>query len=353
MIYDEFSQLKECIVGISYKHVDINGLDRVVEETNEDLQGLQHILEDLGVKVHRPEQPEFSLDVHHPIMPRDIFGFYGTKMIQTYGAIYSRQQELECYKEIEKSYMWNHRYELIRMWKPDIKETEEYEIEEAHSNRTKLQQRYDKYKDMVLWDTANFAKCGDVILHTQSADKDPKNGKGTQRGLEWMKSILLHYKFLDVHYSDRYKYIEVPAGGHIDGKLALLRPGLLMTWREEFIPEELKSWDKIIITDNAKFPKEFKDTKKQRFYSDYVVKYLSDWTGYSQETWFDVNCFSINEKTIITTGQDKENIKKLEKHGIDVIVWNYRHRYFWDGGAHCCIQDTVREGKKENYVRFK
>ena len=42
--------------------------------------------------------------------------------------------------------------------------------------------------------------------------------------------------------------------------------------------------------------------------------------------------------------------KKLEKHGIDVIVWDYRHRYFWDGGAHCCTQDTVREGMKEQYV---
>jgi glycine amidinotransferase/scyllo-inosamine-4-phosphate amidinotransferase 1 len=339
MIYDEFTQLNECIVGTSYKTVDINGLDKVVDQTNEDLLGLVWLLEELGIKVHRPEQPEFSMDLHHPIMPRDIFGFYGDKMIQTYGAIHSRQRELECYKEIEKSHMWDHSYELIRMWKPDIQETEEYDIREAHSNKMKLQQRYDKYKDMVLWDTANFIKCGDTILHTQSADKDPENGKGTERGLEWMKSILTDYKF-----------IEVPVGGHIDGKLALLRPGLLMTWREDFIPKELKSWDKIIITDNAKFPKEFKNTKKQRFYSDYVMKYLSDWTGHSQETWFDVNCFSVNEKTVITTGQDKENIKKLERYGIDVIVWNYRHRYFWDGGAHCCTQDTVREGTKETYV---
>ena len=192
---------------------------------------------------------------------------------------------------------------------------------------------------MVLWETANFAKCGDVILHTQSADKDHENGKGTEKGLEWMKSILTDYRF-----------IEVPAGGHIDGKLALLRPGLLMTWREDFIPDELKSWNKIIVTDNAKYPDEFKRTKKQRFYSEYVMKYLSDWVGYSQETWFDVNCLSVDENTIITTGHDKDNIKKLERFGFDVIIWNYRHRYFWDGGAHCCTQDTVRLGEKECWI---
>ena len=82
------------------------------------------------------------------------------------------------------------------------------------------------------------------------------------------------------------------------------------------------------------------------------MKYLSDWVGYSQETWFDVNCLSVNENTLITTGKDLENIKKLESFGFDVIIWNYRHRYFWDGGTHCCTQDTVREGKKESYVRF-
>lgn len=337
MIYDEFTKLKKCIVGISYTNCNIRGLDQIIEETNEDLNQLSQILNDEEVEVLRPIQPEFSQDVHHPIMPRDVFGFYDNKMIQTYGAVHSRIKELDLYQNIVNECLNN--YALYRMNNPDIQKTEEYEIVEAHTNKIKMQQRYDKYRDMVLWETANFAKCGDVIVHTQSADKDPVNGKGTERGLQWMKSILTDYRF-----------IEVPAGGHIDGKIALLRPGLLMTWRESFVPEELKSWDKIIVRDNAKLPNEFKKTKKQRFYSEYVMKYLSDWVGYAPETWFDVNCFSINENLIVTTGHDKENIKQIEKHGIDVIQWNYRHRYFWDGGAHCCTQDISREGKKENYV---
>ena len=39
---------------------------------------------------------------------------------------------------------------------------------------------------------------------------------------------------------------------------------------------------------------------------------------------------------------NKNGIKQIEKYGIDVIVWDYRHRYFWDGGAHCCTQDISR-----------
>lgn len=335
MIYDEWSQLQEVIVGASYQDCPINGLDRIVEETNEDLDELESILASCDVVVHRPIKPKFSLDVHHPIMPRDIIGFYGDQILQTYGAIESRGPEHLSYSEIGKVHMWQG-YVLTHMWKPTFN-NETYEIIEDVTNKVKLQQKWDV--DQIMWETANFLKCGDAILHTQTYEQDPDNAKGTARGLAWCKSILKDYK-----------WIEIPAGGHADGKLALLRPGLLMTWREDFIPEELKNWDKIIVTDNAEYPEEFKKTRKERWYEDYVQKYLSEWVGYSKETWFDVNCLSINENTIITTGKDKENICTLEKYGFDVIQWDYRHRYFWDGGAHCVTQDTHRKGKKECWI---
>ena len=338
MINSEFQPLKEMIVGTSYLNHTcmIEGLDQVIEETNEDCRTLADILTELGVKVLRPKQKAFNKEVHHPIMPRDVFGFYGNKMIQTYGAIHSRQEELICYDEILNAYKDKI---FIKMARPDINETEETEYTEAHSNKIKVQQRYDKYKDLCLWETANMIKCGEHILHTQSADKDPTHGKGTEVGLQFMKEMLPEFEF-----------IELPAGGHIDGKLALLRPGLLLTWRKEFIPDALKNWDAIIVKDKALLPSDFKKTRKQRFYKDYVLKYLSDWTGYCEETYFDVNCISVNEDTIVTAGSEKENIKQIEKHGINVIRWKHRHRYFWDGGVHCFTQDTVRNGSRERYL---
>ena len=218
----------------------IEGLDRVIEETNQDCNALEAILTELEVKVLRPKQKAFRKEFHHPIMPRDIFGFYGNKMIQTYGAIHSRQEELDCYKEIVDTYKDK---VFIKMGKPAIDETEETEYTEAHSNKVKVQQRYDKYKNMCLWEVANMIKCGEHILHTQSADKDPISGKGTEVGLQFMKDMLPEFKF-----------VELPVGGHIDGKLALLRPGLLLTWRKEFIPDALKNWDAIIVKDKAQLP---------------------------------------------------------------------------------------------------
>ena len=328
MINTEWNKLKEVIVGASYSSCNINGLDRVVEETNEDLDKLELIFKDLGVKVYRPIRPKFSLDIHHPIMPRDILGFYDDKIVKAYGAVFSRIREHECYVEILKELS---NYELLEMPIPNITKTEEYEIVQDHTNKIKMQQRYDKYENEILYETANILKCNDTLLHTQTAFKDNASGKGTEKGLKWLKE----------KFSNK-KWVEIPAGGHADGKLALLREGLLLTWREDYIPKELQNWDKIIVRDNAEFPKEFVEQRKRQYYSEYVMKYLSDWVGYSNETWFDVNCISVDPNTIITVGKNLENIKQIEKYGIDVIVWDYRHRYFWDGGAHCCTQDVSR-----------
>tara|TARA_B100001029_G_C15064017_1_gene461719 strand:- start:5374 stop:6366 length:993 start_codon:yes stop_codon:yes gene_type:complete len=329
MINTEWNKLKEVIVGASYSSCNINGLDRVVEETNEDLDKLQSIFENLGVKVYRPIRPEFSLEIHHPIMPRDILGFYDDKIVKAYGAVFSRIREHECYVEILKELS---NYELLEMPIPNITKTEEYEIIQDHTNKIKMQQRYDKYENEILYETANIIKCNDMLLHTQTAYKDNANGKGTEKGLNWLKT----------KFSDK-KWVEIPAGGHADGKLALLREGLLLTWREDYIPKELTNWDKIIVRDNAEFPKQFVEQRKKQYYSEYVMKYLSDWVGYASETWFDVNCISVDSNTIITVGKNLENIKQLEKFGIEVVIWDYRHRYFWDGGAHCCTQDISRK----------
>ena len=53
--------------------------------------------------------------------------------------------------------------------------------------------------------------------------KDPVKGKGTEQGLAWFKQQLSEFTFN-----------EVP-GGHVDGKIALIKPGLLVTWKKAWI----------------------------------------------------------------------------------------------------------------------
>ena len=65
---------------------------------------------------------------------------------------------------------------------------------------------------------------------------------------------------------------------------------------------------------------------------------------------FDVNMLSIDQNTIICNNYNKEVFEHFKKHKVEPIVFNFRHRYFWDGGIHCITQDLYREGTQEDYL---
>ena len=82
---------------------------------------------------------------------------------------------------------------------------------------------------------------------------------------------------------------------------------------------------------------------------EFVNTWLNDWVGYVEETVFDVNMLSIDQNTIICNNYNKEVFEYFKKHKVEPILFNFRHRYFWDGGVHCITQDLYREGTQEDY----
>jgi hypothetical protein len=82
---------------------------------------------------------------------------------------------------------------------------------------------------------------------------------------------------------------------------------------------------------------------------EFVNTWLEDWVGYVEETVFDVNMLSIDQNTIICNNYNKEVFDHFKKHKVEPIIFNFRHRYFWDGGIHCITQDLYREGTQEDY----
>ena len=82
---------------------------------------------------------------------------------------------------------------------------------------------------------------------------------------------------------------------------------------------------------------------------DFVNTWLKDWVGYVEETVFDVNMLSIDQNTIICNNYNKDVFAHFKKHKVEPIVFNFRHRFFWDGGIHCITQDLYREGTMEDY----
>lgn len=347
-IYSEFQNLEEVIVGRAYPaeafdfHQDLElreGLSRILSETEEDILTLVALLEKRGIKVRRPEMllslseegkpRKFKLGrfdftfPNHPLMPRDTTLVAGQDLIQTYTKSHGRYLENWAYYDLFKEY-----FEQGARWlsmPPPFLEGNPADYRGVEDKK-------------LYFHAANFLKCGRDIFYSQPTGPY-WNGKGTASGLDWFRSVL----------GDRFRLHPAPCAGHLDGKIALIKPGLLVTWDKSFIPEALKSWDAIVVQGKSPFPETFKKIKKQRFYGDFVKQWLAEWIGYVDETVFDVNMFSLSESAVVTNGVNVDVFRELEKHGVEPIPWTFRHQFFWDGAIHCLTLDIRRSGPQEDY----
>lgn len=340
MIYNEWGKLKEVIVGSSYDIDSLNqfddseftdGMTKILSETEEDFSALANLLKSFNVKVHRPKKMPLasektrnwkSLFPYPAICPRDFHFVYSDIIISNIGGDCNRYTESDYFLDIMlQKFKQGKNY--ISMPKPLLSDSYE---------------KYYKLEGQILWHSANMLKCGNRILHTLPY-QNGLHGRGTQAGLDWMKRNL----------GDHVKWSTIPYSGHADGKIALIKPGLLLCKNKKAIPEEFSNWD-FIEVERKPLPSWFKEIKIQHFYKDKVSNWLNHWIGYVDETVFDINVLSINENTIITNGYDKEVEKKLNKYGVEMIPFDFRHKYFWDSGLHCVTLDLEREGEFVDYL---
>jgi hypothetical protein len=76
---------------------------------------------------------------------------------------------------------------------------------------------------------------------------------------------------------------------------------------------------------------------------------LKHWTGNVEETIFDVNILIVDPKNIIVSVHNDQIEQACARHGIEVHVVPFRHRYFWDCGIHCVTSDLHRSGNMNTY----
>ncbi len=349
-IFSEFQKLEEIIVGSAHPKDAFyfsndpelkGGLETILGETEEDLGELVKLLEGMDVTVKRPkhlfelgkENRVNTIDLgvfdftfpNHPLMPRDTVLILNNKIIQTYTKSENRFFENWHYYDLFLDY-----FERGADW---ISMPEPY-IENNPPTYSELENQ------KILFHAANVIKCGrDLFFSQPSFGEYSKKGKGTEIGLEWIKRVV----------GPEYRLNPAPCAGHIDGKIALIKPGVLIAWDQSHIPDKLKPWHQIFVDTGSPFPEHFNKIKKKRFYKDFVQEWLSEWIGYVDETVFDVNMLSVSEKVVITNGYNKKVFDELKKHGVEAVPWNFRHQYFWDGAIHCVTLDVRRKGECEDY----
>ena len=80
-----------------------------------------------------------------------------------------------------------------------------------------------------------------------------------------------------------------------------------------------------------------------------VESWLGHWTGYVEETVFDINMLIIDLKNVIVFNYNKQVFDALDRYGVTPHIVPFRHRYFWDRGIHCITSDLHREGTMQDY----
>lgn len=317
--YARFHPLKHCWIGSSFKSEwfsewfddpkILGPLTRIAEETEEDYQRLEELLKSLGVKTHRSfldikKYDNIKQIYRPPVQPRDHFAVIGE-------TLYIGDQ-IQGYNDVLKQIDTKNLYLNTKM------------------------------KDV---NTACMSLIG----------KDIFWGTSSTEGVEIVKPMLEEQGFR-VHVTHRTY--------HSDGAYCPVKPGVIVTLRDiQNYDEDFPNWDILHLPDQSwskvsPFLK-MKEKVGGRWWLkgeehndqliEFVNTWLKEWVGYVEETVFDVNMLSIDENTIICNNYNKEVFDFFKRHKVEPIVFNFRHRYFWDGGIHCITQDLYREGKQEDY----
>lgn len=170
---------------------------------------------------------------------------------------------------------------------------------------------------------------------------------------KWLPQITIHW-------------IEV--GGHNDACFHTCKPGVIVSIVDVIdYSDSFPGWDVLVIPpeQSADSIDKFNTVKEKtsgkywipgeesnQELLDYINTWLNDWVGYVQETVFDVNVMMIDEKTCVVSNHNKLVFDYFKKHNIEPIIAPLRHRYFWDGGIHCCTLDLYRTGECQRYINW-
>jgi N-dimethylarginine dimethylaminohydrolase len=296
--------------------------NKIIEETEEDLNKFVRVLTDLGVSVRRPQtwphEARFSTihwdsQGYYNYCPRDIMMVIGDQIIETPNVIRSRAQETFSYRKLLMEYM-----ESGARWysapKPMLLDSLFQGVD-----LTKPTPRNDE----PAFDAANVLRLGQDLIYLVSAT-------GNELGGRWLQTILgdkFRVHFLkDVYY-----------GSHIDSTLVALRPGLVLCnpsrINNDTLPEVLKQW-KVIYSP----PME----NTGRYDADYLSKCIGS-------DWIHMNAFSVNPNLVVVDSDQKALMRLLEKEGLDVISLKFRHSKMMGGGPHCTTLDIRRAGILQRY----
>lgn len=293
--------------------------DRVIGETEEDLEALVEAFQKLGVVVRRPEvwdharkcrTPDWETDGQYNYCPRDLFVVAGNWLIEAPMTLRCRQFEALSFKPLMLEYLragarW------VSAPKPRLAD-EAYCLDGSHPLALTEAE--------PVFDAANVLRLGRDILYLVS-------DSGNHLGARWLQSVLGE-KFRVRVYEGLY------SGSHVDTTITPVRPGLVVVSGERIgphnLPDLFEDWDVVYLSD--------------------VVDIGFTGTSYASK-WIGLNFLMIRPDLAIVDPIQKPLIRQLEKRGIEIMPLRLRHARTLGGGFHCVTLDVRRKGQLESYCK--
>ena len=369
-VYQHWDPLKVCIVGRSYPpefyswitvpHVR-SLFEKIAIETEEDYQNIINKLKSFGVEVLRPNLPSINFIngkyVPPPMTPRDytiMVGetFYNNYNSYNFGHFYFNFKKLdwpECQTEADIENLPDH---IKLLCKAEYKKYQT--VAQTRDCYNDIFFQIEKQGNRVvnsfytLLNGAMVSRIGrDLYFSTLTY------GEGIE---EIKKNAAAEFKTTRNHVVD--------TGGHGDGTYCPVCPGLIISladvptyadtfpgWEVVYLPGQ--SWEKVETFFDLKTKNNGKwwipGFEHDQDVINVVETWLGHWTGYVEETVFDVNMLVIDPKNVMVFNYNKQVFDALDRYGITPHIVPFRHRYFWDGGIHCVTSDLHREGVMQDY----
>ena len=370
-VYQHWDPLKVCVVGRSYPpefyswitipHVR-SLFEKIAMETEEDYQAVIKKLEQFGVEVMRPELPDKTMVngkfVAPPMTPRDYTMMQGELFYENYSnrfrkAAYNSIKdaswpEINSITEFASLPTWiKHECKQVHNWDPMDSSTN------THRNvydriLARIENQGNQIKSGTGYHGAECARVGkDLFFGTDDYHQD----------IDELRNKV------NKEFTQTRNHI-INTGGHSDATYCPVCPGLIISlydvptyastfpgWEVVYLPGQ--SWGAVKPFLNLKRQNKGKwwipGFEHDQSVIDVVETWLGHWTGYVEETVFDVNMLIIDPKNVIVFNYNKQVFDAFDRYGITPHIVPFRHRYFWDGGIHCITSDLHREGVMQDY----
>jgi len=385
-IWNKWDPLRTVMLGECYspeffndiKNIKVkSALQRIANETQEDLEGFKKVLKDFGCDVVRPDidkndsimnytddNGKLTLIPRSPLQPRDCQLVIGNTLFYTGLDHPGVKQKLTSYNNnfksistpLSESSYRGHKGEDAPDWPSYTDYVGKFCNKQLLSDKTWV---HTELEDIVKREIpVNFPTSAPSIT---VVGQDIYVDVNTE-----MDSVLVNYYFKEfAKMFPKFRINFLNHGGHSDGCFHTIKPSAILSlneiqtysktfpdWDVCYLPDQnwskVKSFKKLKIKNQGKWWLPGEEDNNE--FTHFVETWLQDWVGYVEETVFDVNVLVLDKKHVCVSQQDNKIVNAfLKKHNMEPVYVPWRHRYFWDGGLHCITLDLVREGTQQDY----